>query len=516
MFHKCIVAFKCHLHLFYCRGKHLWSVDDAKKKELDALLDRAQTALTGLLNTFVTVAGPFFKNSREIFQDILAIFKRCKEVEKIFKSTFFEDEEIANLIEDIKDEIRKEKTAKLARHVADVYKYRTGAITESSGPKQKSDETKTETRNKTGVRESENMDSENQEQNADAKSGEPKSSTEHEILVDAIMDIRKELDDPLLEIIFDSTIATSIKLSEVKRSQSVVNGDVVVGGGDTSGASAPSDGQESSATAVGEEGAVGEAQVCHPDMFQALVKAICDTPDRKLKAKLQEIQERVKSACNDIDKTVGTQSCQGEGCAQNGEGNTHGDVKDKKENALNKAESQDTTKAVIKTDIVSLLSKDDDTVMAPSHRTLCIRVCKALNARLMHIKQEVNRKWLAYKFGCEEGITEMELFEKMQEKMIESVESGRGPLSLSDLNNDSQTSKLTDEVLRETDKESKDVESTCLAQLESVDSLRNSQGREMGMETAAENGETQTEMMENNSDISMQKHVQNKGEIHKY
>jgi len=60
---------------FLSRPRLVWLVNDEKKKELDALLDRAGLALTGLLDVFLTAACPYFKHSRQIFQDILSIFK---------------------------------------------------------------------------------------------------------------------------------------------------------------------------------------------------------------------------------------------------------------------------------------------------------------------------------------------------------------------------------------------------------------------------------------------------------
>lgn len=406
-------------------------------------MDRGQVALTGLLSIFEHVTGPFFKNSRMIFHDILAIFKRCKEVEKILKSSFFEDDEISDLIENIKDELRKEKSAKLARHVADVYRYRTGALKEC--PKSISEEA---------------VDSQ-----AGSGSAVETPLNDKDSWKSMVLEFRKELDDPLLEIIFDSTIAASLKSPEASTQLPVLKDNFETGGGDSVMSNSMSNGGEDSASGFSEAGAVGENSLCNPDIFQTLISAICDTPDRKLKTKLLELKERVQTACDNVDKSA--ENFLNDSKAQSIEksNDSISEICPAKDSSTHKEtdEAHLASKAV---EIKPESDKEENTVMEPSHRTLCIRVCKALNGRLMLIKQEVNKKWFAYKFGCDNSLSDFDVLDKMMKLEAGLVEN----LDLPPINDLTEAGKSTATV---SDKDEVKVEE-CLDELKSAEDLRKS------------------------------------------
>lgn len=419
------------------RAKQLWTVSDSKKKELDALLDRAQAAVSGLLNIFVNVAGPFFKNSRQVFHDILAIFKRCKEVEKILKSSFFEDEEIADLIADIKHELRKEKTAKLARHIAEVYKYRNTTL-ENEKPESKATDKSAKSENGNSAQFENKDDVSSQENGAVGGETDLKEESEVNNIKKALIEYGSNIDDPIMQIIFDTSLHTTIAESAKKK---LLNNQQQQSENSSENSSA-GNAVESASDIGNVKDLVNKKSVS--DIIQTVIDSVCDNSDQELTAAFQAVKQNVQLACDGIDKVeesiqAGTQS----GREQTGsEGDSSQRTRQAGVQSTNMADSQD--------------EKLEETLLPPNHRTLCIRVCKALNVRLLHVKQEVNRKWLAYKFGCNENVSDIELFEKMQAKMIESVESGKGPLQLSSETNDGSLASSTE----------------CIKELESLEDRR--------------------------------------------
>ncbi|XP_048248264.1 (E3-independent) E2 ubiquitin-conjugating enzyme-like [Haliotis rufescens] len=91
-----------------------------KKTELDTLLVRAQTALSKLESLFQGL-DQNLPNVSTCYHDILRIYKICKDLDKILKSNFFEEEEITDLISAVRLEIKCEKSRKLAKHLEQMF-----------------------------------------------------------------------------------------------------------------------------------------------------------------------------------------------------------------------------------------------------------------------------------------------------------------------------------------------------------------------------------------------------------
>ncbi|XP_052766906.1 (E3-independent) E2 ubiquitin-conjugating enzyme UBE2O-like [Mya arenaria] len=412
------------------KPKLVWTVNDDKKKELDALLDRAGIALSGLLDIFENKAGPFFKKSRQIFQDILAIFRRCKDVEKILRSSFFNDDEVADLIANVMTEAKKERTARLAKQVADVYKSRTcpvSAAAHANNDKTKfetTEDVKPATKDKISVdTEHENVDSNTQnssnnmekiakciedgikdkreDKSIQVDSGNIQSENGRReetfrLLKEIIEDIkpavtskqfRKELDDALCEL---NTQSESVPTE----CQMCATGEAV---------------EEACVQSANDEEQVGLAiQKVGKLVFEAvkyspheLVKL--KEVKRKLEAYVERRENNNQLNSEDIKKEIGGE----EYCHE---------------------------------------------VMHPNHRSLCINVCKTLNTRLMLIKQELHKKWLAYKFECDENVSEFELLGKMQGKAFDTLEDGNGPWTVTwdcEKGKDAVTNSSTNECVQE-------------------------------------------------------------------
>lgn len=96
-----------------------------KKEELDALLSRAQTALENLQRIFFTYTGKISITYRYL-RDIISVYKRCQDLEKILKSHFFEDEELTKLLEEIRDLMYDEKRNELNDRLIKIYERRKG------------------------------------------------------------------------------------------------------------------------------------------------------------------------------------------------------------------------------------------------------------------------------------------------------------------------------------------------------------------------------------------------------
>jgi hypothetical protein len=112
-------------------GVHLMFITKEKKEELDALLSRAQTALENLQKIFFTFTGKITITYRYL-RDVIAIYKRCQDLEKILKSHFFEEEELAKLLEEIKLLMYDEKRNELNDRLLKIYeKRKSGGRSES-------------------------------------------------------------------------------------------------------------------------------------------------------------------------------------------------------------------------------------------------------------------------------------------------------------------------------------------------------------------------------------------------
>ncbi|KAJ8300817.1 hypothetical protein KUTeg_022336 [Tegillarca granosa] len=99
----------------------LFSLGKSKTEELDALLERAKTALQKLEELF-HLSQDFSREN--CYRDILTIYRKCRDLEKILKSNYLEDSDIVDLIEEVKREQRKEKTKKINKHLLEVFESR--------------------------------------------------------------------------------------------------------------------------------------------------------------------------------------------------------------------------------------------------------------------------------------------------------------------------------------------------------------------------------------------------------
>ncbi|KAL4240344.1 E2/E3 hybrid ubiquitin-protein ligase ube2o [Mactra antiquata] len=388
------------------KSKSSLIVGDDKRKELDGLLMRVQSAIWGLLMVFENTAVPYFKNSEQVFHDILAIFKRCKEFDKIIKSSFFDDQEVADLISNIKDELRKQKTGKLSRHVANIYKSRT-QVCESNTLPSNEDSVKEATEKCEEPHGNEEGNEVNEVKGAEGGITQgQKDNTEMSDSKKALVEIMNT-DDPLLQIILDTLLAqvASAKNDDKKSENS------------------------SSPSATGDffKNLDSMKQRSMKEYVQSVIKSACENNDKELSAVIQNAKLKAKSNHN------GEKVVDNETDSVDKDDKVEKDIETAKEcgdglgDAIpNDKCSSDEDKSTDNADG----DQSDEKVLQPNHRSLCIRVCKALNVRVMQIKQEVSRKWLANKMGCDDSVSNSELYEKLQEKMIESVESGNGPLRL--------------------------------------------------------------------------------------
>ena len=500
------------------RSKAVWICDDKKKEDLDESLRRLQAAITGLLDVFLKFSGPFFKNSKQIFQDILSIFKRCKEIEKLMKSSFFNEPEISDLISEIKEELRKENTTKLAKHVATLYKYRNAsqydikAETKSDGSEGKADveisDKSSDSRTINSIHSNDlEAGARNNMHNCDSESAAPESDhgsasasrnindlhdnetessatsndgdgfkedeSTREKLHKALIDYGTHIDDPILQIIFDTSLHLAVANSAKKKietkgssnkSENITEPDVNNAAGtrtsaDKSLSETPistaniSDAKESGSV----EGIVESAimSVCSGDHDSSEVAALKHSAKRKVE----------EMCCNALGDSLGAQAM-GSDIQNSGIESPSSPFVDSQSDSVIRTQDK------AKSDTEKQSGDSAEKLELPTnHRTLCVRVCKALNTRLYHIQQEMNRKWLVFKFGCDENASDVELFEKMQAKMIESHEKHGKPLSLSDLpklsveksetktDKDDETAEVrNDEKSEKSDDKAKDAE----------------------------------------------------------
>ncbi|XP_062582849.1 (E3-independent) E2 ubiquitin-conjugating enzyme UBE2O-like isoform X2 [Saccostrea cucullata] len=118
-------------------GISLMFITKEKKEELDALMSRAQTALENLQKIFFTYTGKITITYRYL-RDIIAVYKRCQDLEKILKSHFFEDVELTNLLEEIRSLMYDEKRNELNDRLLKIYEKRKGGGSMESPSKEDS------------------------------------------------------------------------------------------------------------------------------------------------------------------------------------------------------------------------------------------------------------------------------------------------------------------------------------------------------------------------------------------
>ncbi|KAL3877586.1 hypothetical protein ACJMK2_035282 [Sinanodonta woodiana] len=124
---------RCLHHNFKTReGQDLFALAEKKKRELDELLARAQTALSSLLQVFTSAPNHLIHNCEEVFMEIVAISNSCSEIEDILNSSFLDDLSISSFVIEMKEALRREKCRKLTKHVHQLYESRNNMITEPS------------------------------------------------------------------------------------------------------------------------------------------------------------------------------------------------------------------------------------------------------------------------------------------------------------------------------------------------------------------------------------------------
>ena len=477
-------------------------------------MGRLQTAISGLLDIFQNVSGPFFKNSKQVFQDILEIFKKCKEMEKLTKSSFFKADGICELMAEIKEELRKENTTKLAKHVALMYKYRNSPQysefnSKAENGKQKSDERmttieesgemkvangdcdlmtsdetkltgadaslpdKTEAgfeRNEPGKDQNDKENTQNIVENAETSAqekdkdvetetlegavggagdtGKQKETTEQK-LKQALIDYGTHIEDPILQIIFDTSLQLAVAKSAKKQTEATnAAGDSVnkserqEAGDNESNAGAKdvkpykSDNDNDIIDSVSINDAINNA------IESTLISLSSGDQDAEVAALKNSAKRKVEEICSQArDESIGTQTSERADASiqtaividANGEPSVEQSSQKKEADiaqSISRVESQDVAEADKDKTLESSGNKPE---FPTNHRTLCIQICKALNTQLTRMQQELHRKWLTYKFGCDENATDFELYEAIQGKLIESHEENGRPLSLSDL-----------------------------------------------------------------------------------
>ena len=395
-------------------------------KELDEMLHGLQGAVSGLLNVILNIPRVFLTKSSNVFLDFLTIFKKCKEMEKLMKSSYFDDEEISNLISEIRDELRKEKTRKLVRHVTTLYHSRTTVEVKDTNMDRLNFKEQ-EGRDKLGqdgARTAKGLDSSqpplavgNEVKGGEARDMQSKPrqilevETLRKVLIDygtQVFDVPKALTDsdssntdPLLRIIFDTSLQLLVAKSGIKSAPEVNKATLM----------------RSPETLQAVKGdPVVEEKICE------------DINDYVLTTRTTEgviVEGALNLPCNKIDngesQDTGAFTEQGEDRPKNKE-TIAVESESNSEPCLGATGGGDG-------DICSMLGiQDEYQCLSVDQRDLCIRFCKSLNPRLLLIQQDIKQKWLAHKLGCDENAPN--ILEILQEKMIESVESGNGPLKL--------------------------------------------------------------------------------------
>ncbi|KAK3607162.1 hypothetical protein CHS0354_004422 [Potamilus streckersoni] len=107
----------------------LLELAENKKRELDELLARAQTAISSLLQVFINAPNHRIHNCEPIFKEIISIANSCRELESILNSSFLEDLSFSSFLIEMKEAIRKEKCKRLTKHVHQLYESRNKLIT---------------------------------------------------------------------------------------------------------------------------------------------------------------------------------------------------------------------------------------------------------------------------------------------------------------------------------------------------------------------------------------------------
>ncbi len=95
-------------------------VEPDRKIELDQLLDTAKTTLQKLEDTFAQNVDicPWIIHC---YREILRINRNCRDLDKMLEASYFEDVKLVGTISTIRKELKREKAAKIARQVLELF-----------------------------------------------------------------------------------------------------------------------------------------------------------------------------------------------------------------------------------------------------------------------------------------------------------------------------------------------------------------------------------------------------------
>ena len=99
--------------------------------ELDQLLETAKTLLKKLEDTF---SQNLLTSSCAIhfYKEVLQIYKHCRYLDRILNSQYFENPELLEVISNIRQELKKERAAKLTRQVSEKYEANRSLVQEAA------------------------------------------------------------------------------------------------------------------------------------------------------------------------------------------------------------------------------------------------------------------------------------------------------------------------------------------------------------------------------------------------
>ncbi|XP_052265648.1 (E3-independent) E2 ubiquitin-conjugating enzyme-like isoform X2 [Dreissena polymorpha] len=357
------------------RPQIIYAMTDTKKLELDVLLDRARLAVTGLLSIFQNVSGPFLNNSDQVFQYVLSIFKKCRDIEKIMQTNFFNDDEVSDLISKVKDEIRRQKASKLARQVADMYKHNTGNVSSATGETGQGNECADSIGYKVAKEQTEEFGKRSSARNENDEAAK-KILAENDIKTSTADGNTIPVKEKAEECIARSCVTDENSNDKEKvEIVELVNGQV-------EGATGSNVGEINLGDLVNLIQMIVET--CDNTEDDSMVKAIVENGIAAITSDQSLMKARREALVSELEKLE-----------------------------PQKREKLQPVLELLNMSIINSPSKSEENMacpnyvkevrnLAPNHSNLCIQVCNILKNRLLHIKQELYRRWIAYKGGCDD------------------------------------------------------------------------------------------------------------------
>ena len=101
-----------------------------KRAKLDGLLERAQKALCKLEGVFESVKDDLH-NPEECYLDILTLYRRCRNLDRILKLSHTKNPVMRDLIDKVKDNLETERKRRLNKHLMKVFESRSVSKTDS-------------------------------------------------------------------------------------------------------------------------------------------------------------------------------------------------------------------------------------------------------------------------------------------------------------------------------------------------------------------------------------------------